>query len=130
MGSISKLKSTTRAKSSEATFESDKAFNRQVINDPFIPGLLAKGTPALIGTKAQTVTHRDQISTLIGFDYNLWLSGWKSLRSSIFVTSQFFNIHTKDHENLMFQAPYALLDVDENQQYFTQTTMVLPLKLE
>jgi len=108
----------------EATYESDKAFNRQVIDDPFIPGQVAKGTPALIGTKADTVTHRDQISTLIGFDYNLWLSGWKSQRSSIFVTSQFFNIHTKDHENLMFQAPYALLDVDENQQYFTQTYTV------
>ena len=108
----------------EATYESDKAFNRQVIDDPFIPGQVAKGTPALIGTKADTVTHRDQISTLIGFDYNLWLSGWKSQRSSIFVTSQFFNIHTKDHEDLMFQAPYALLDVDENQQYFTQTYTV------
>ena len=108
----------------EATYESDKAFNRQVIDDPFIPGQVAKGTPALIGTKADTVTHRDQISTLIGFDYNLWLSGWKSQRSSIFVTSQFFNIHTKDHKNLMFQAPYALLDVDENQQYFTQTYTV------
>jgi hypothetical protein len=108
----------------EATYESDKAFNRQVIDDPFIPGQVAKGTPALIGTKADTVTHRDQISTLIGFDYNLWLSGWKSQRSSIFVTTQFFNIHTKDHKNLMFQAPYALLDVDENQQYFTQTYTV------
>ena len=105
----------------EATYEFDKAFNRQVINDPFIPGLLAKGTPALIGTKADMVTHRDQISTLIGVDYNLWLSGWKSQRSSIFITSQFFNIHTKDHENLLFQAPYVLLEVDENQQYFTQT---------
>ena len=105
----------------EVTHELDKAFNRQVINDPFIPGLLAKGTPALIGTKADTVTHRDQTSTLIGFDYNMWLSGWKSQRSSIFVTSQFFNIKTKDHKNLMFQAPYALLDVEENQQYFTQT---------
>ncbi len=105
----------------EITHELDKAFNRQVINDPFIPGLLAKGTPALIGTKADTVTHRDQTSTLIGFDYNMWLSSWKSQRSSIFVTSQFFNIKTKDHKNLMFQAPYALLDVEENQQYFTQT---------
>ena len=105
----------------EATYESDKAFNRQVIDDPFIPGQVAKGTPALIGTKADTVTHRDQISTLIGFDYNLWLSGWKSQRSSIFVTAQFFNIHTKEHENLMFQAPYALLDVEDNQQYATFT---------
>ena len=105
----------------EATYEFDKAFNRQVINDPFIPGLLAKGSPALIATKADMVTHRDQISTLIGVDYNLWLSGWKSQRSSIFITSQFFNIHTKDHENLLFQAPYVLLEVDENQQYFTQT---------
>ena len=105
----------------EVAHELDKAFNRQVIEDPFIPGLFAKGTPALIGTKADTVTHRDQTSILIGFDYNMWLSGWKSQRSSIFVTSQFFNIKTKDHKNLMFQAPYALLDVEENQQYFTQT---------
>jgi len=105
----------------EFNHEFDKAFNRQVIKDPFIPGQVAMGTPALIGTKADTVTHRDQISTMIGFDYNLWLSGWKSQRSSIFVTAQFFNIHTKDHENLMFQAPYALLDVEDNQQYATFT---------
>ncbi|MBV45158.1 MAG: hypothetical protein CML87_04855 [Rhodobiaceae bacterium] len=105
----------------EVTYEIDKAFNRQVIKDPFIPGLVAVGTPALIGTKADTITYRDQISTLIGLDYNLWLPGWKNQQSSIFVTSQFFNIHTKDHENLMFQAPYAFLDVEENQQYFTQT---------
>jgi len=105
----------------EFNHEFDKAFNRQVIEDPFIPGQVAMGTPALIGTKADTVTHRDQISTMIGFDYNLWLSGWKSQRSSIFVTAQFFNIHTKDHENLMFQAPYALLDVEDNQQYATFT---------
>jgi len=105
----------------ELNHEFDKAFNRLVIEDPFIPGQVAMGTPALIGTKADTVTHRDQISTMIGFDYNLWLSGWKSQRSSIFVTAQFFNIHTKDHENLMFQAPYALLDVEDNQQYATFT---------
>ncbi|MAS59291.1 MAG: hypothetical protein CMD42_06205 [Gammaproteobacteria bacterium] len=105
----------------EVTYEIDKAFNRQVIKDPFIPGLVAVGTPALIGTKEDAITYRDQISTLIGFDYNLWLPGWKNQQSSIFVTSQFFNIHTKDHENLMFQAPYAFLDVEENQQYFTQT---------
>ena len=105
----------------EFNHEFDKAFNRLVIEDPFIPGQVAMGTPALIGTKADTVTHRDQTSTMIGFDYNLWLSGWKSQRSSIFVTAQFFNIHTKDHENLMFQAPYALLDVEDNQQYATFT---------
>ena len=105
----------------EVTHEFDKAFNRQVIKDPFIPGLVAKGSPALIATKADAVTHRDQTSILIGFDYNLWLSGWKSQRSSIFVTSQFFNIRTEDHKNLMFQAPYALLDVEKDQQYFTQT---------
>ena len=105
----------------EFNHEFDKAFNRQVIEDPFIPGQVAMGTPALIGTKADTVTHRDQISTMIGFDYNLWLGGWKRQRSSIFVTAQFFNIHTKDHENLMFQAPYALLDVEDNQQYATFT---------
>jgi hypothetical protein len=105
----------------EATYEFDKAFNRQVIDDPFTPGQVAVGTPALIGTKEDTVTHRDQISTLIGFDFNIWVPGWTTQQSSIFVTSQFFNIHTEDHDNLLFQAPYALLDVEENQQYFTQT---------
>ena len=74
----------------EVAHEFDKAFNRQVINDPFLPGQLAKGTPALIGTKADSVTHRDQISTLLGFDYNLWLSGWKNQRSSIFITYAIF----------------------------------------
>ena len=112
----------------EVAHEFDKAFNRQTINDPFIPGQLAKGTPALIATKADSVTYRDQISTLIGFDYNLWLSAWKSQRSSIFITTQFFNIHTKDHKNLLFQAPYALLEVEENQQYFTQTYTFGPAK--
>jgi hypothetical protein len=105
----------------EATYEFDKAFNRRVINDPFIPGQVAIGTPALIGTKADTVTHRDQISTLVGFDFNVWVPGWTTQRSSIFVTSQFFNIHTQDHKDLLFQAPYSLLDVEEDQQYFTQT---------
>ncbi|MFT5334099.1 MAG: hypothetical protein ACI9GB_002006 [Halioglobus sp.] len=105
----------------EATYEFDKAFNRQVINDPFIPGEVAVGTPALVGTKADTVTHRDQISSLIGFDFNIWVPGWTTQQSSIFVTSQFFNIHTDDNEGLLFQAPYALLEVKENQQYFTQT---------
>ena len=52
----------------EFNHEFDKAFNRQVIEDPFIPGQVAMGTPALIGTKADTVAHRDQISTMIGFD--------------------------------------------------------------
>ncbi|MFT6437904.1 MAG: hypothetical protein ACJAVI_005986 [Candidatus Azotimanducaceae bacterium] len=105
----------------ESAYEFDKAFNRGVINDPFIPGQVAAGTPALVGTKTDTVTHRDQISTLIGFDFNFWVPGWTTQQSSIFLTSQFFNIHTKDHENLLFQAPYALLDVKNNQQYFTQT---------
>lgn len=105
----------------EATYEFDKAFNRRVIDDPFIPGQVAVGTPALIGTKADTVTHRDQISTLIGFDFNLWVPGWMTQQSSIFLTSQFFNIHTKDHKNLLFQAPYVMLEVEKNQQYFTQT---------
>ena len=84
----------------EATYEFNKPFNKGVIDDPFIPGDVSAGTPALITTRDDTVAYRDQISLLVGFDFNLWVPGWESQRSSIFMTTQFFEIYTEDAEGL------------------------------
>jgi len=105
----------------EASYEFDKAFNKGTIANPFVPGDVSVGTPALITTQEDTVGERDQISLMVGLDYNVWIPGWESQRSSIFMTTQFFNIHTEDADGLLFQAPYALTEVEMNQQYMSQT---------
>lgn len=105
----------------EAAYEFDKPFNKGVIQNPFVPGRVTVGTPALITTRDDTIARRDQLSVLVGFDYNFWVPGWESQRSSIFMTTQFFEIHTEDADGLLFQAPYALTNVEENQEFITQT---------
>ena len=105
----------------EATYEFDKPFNRTIIPDPFIPGQFAEGTPALVAFEDVSVVERDQISVLFGVDYNLWVPFWESQRSSIFITTQFFNIYTEDSEGLTFQSPYVLTNVEKHQQFLTQT---------
>ncbi|WP_291075499.1 hypothetical protein [Hyphomonas sp.] len=108
----------------EASYEVDKPFNRGVIDDPFIPGQQAVGTPALISTRADSVAYRDQISVMAGFDFNVWVPGWDTQRSSIFTTTQFFAIHTEDADGLLYQAPYALTNVEDTQEFMTQTYSV------
>ena len=105
----------------EAAYEFDKPFNKGTIDDPFIPGQVIVGTPALITTREDAVAERDQVSLLIGVDFNLWVPGWESQRSSIFMTTQFFEIYTEDADGLLFQAPYALTNVEEHQEFLTQT---------
>lgn len=110
----------------EMSYEFDKPFNVGVY-DPGIPGTtVASGSSALIAP-ASAVQQRDQWSVMVGFDYNLWLSFWKSQQASLFMTTQFFNIHTEDPDNLLYQAPYAFEFVDEDHNYFTQTWS-LPLR--
>lgn len=111
----------------EASYEFDKPFNKGRIVTPF--GEEATGSTALITTVDQGVERRDVFSTLVGVDYNLWLPFWKSQESSIFITTQFFNIHTSKSRDLLAQAPYAFNFVEKNQQFITQT-WTLPLKNE
>lgn len=103
----------------EATYEFNKPFNKGVVTTPF--ATTASGTSALITTVDAGVAFRNVSSFLVGFDYNLWLPFWKSQESSIFLTSQFFDIHTNNPENLLAQAPYAFDFVKKDQKYFTQT---------
>jgi hypothetical protein len=56
---------------------------------------------------------------MLGFDYPLWVPGWKSQEKSIFTSFQFFNIHTQGEENLMAQAPYGNSLVEKNQNFAT-----------
>jgi hypothetical protein len=108
----------------EATYEFDKPFNKGVITTPF--GQTAVGTPALVTTVENGVARRDVWSALVGVDYNLWLPFWKSQESSIFVTAQFFNIHTDNPKGLLFQSPYAFNYIEKDQQFVT-ATWTLPL---
>ncbi|RJF88866.1 hypothetical protein D3874_19350 [Oleomonas cavernae] len=89
----------------EASYEFDKPFNRYRVKTNV--GTDAYGTPALISSVDESVTFRDQISIMAGFDYFLWLPFWKNQESSIFTSFQLFNIITEDSKDLMFQSPYA-----------------------
>ncbi|MDB5699708.1 MAG: hypothetical protein JWN69_2512 [Alphaproteobacteria bacterium] len=115
----------------EASYEFEKPFNRgRIVTPTFGPGLggeVETGSPALITTVAEGVTHRDVLSLLVGFDYNLWL--WPSQEASMFITTQFFNIHTGHSKFLLAQAPYAFDYVEKNQNYLTQT-WTLPIRNE
>ena len=117
----------------EASYEFDKPFNKgRILAPEFIPGVPreeATGSGALISTIEEGVARRDVLSIAVGFDYNLWLPFWTSQEASIFVTTQFFNIHTSKSRNLLSQAPYAFDFVEKNQNFLTQT-WTLPLRNE
>jgi len=101
----------------ELSYEFDKPFNRSVAMTPF--GELATGSGVLTLAPSAVITRRDVQSTMVGFDYFLWIPFWETQRNSIFVSAQFFNIHTYNHENLLQQAPYAFWEVPHNQKFAT-----------
>lgn len=129
-------KNTSPAIRLEAAYEFDKPFNRSValmdgssiptlpLPPPFPPLPLAskieRGSPALTVHPKDAITKSDVLSTMIGFDYPLWIPGWEKQQKSIFTSFQFFNIYTKDADDgLLAQAPYAYTEVEKNQQYVT-----------
>lgn len=112
----------------EAAYELDKPFNRSValmdgstIPLPFtLPVYPETGSPALTVHPKDAIVKSDVLSTMIGFDYPLWIPGWETQQKSVFTSFQFFNIYTKKaKEGLLAQAPYAYTEVVKNQQYIT-----------
>ena len=104
----------------EAAFEFSKPFNRSVAADPFIPGATVSGSNALVVDPRAAITESNVLSTMLGFDYPLWVPGWDSQQKSIFTSFQFFNIHTADADKgLLQQAPYGFDTVDDNHQFVT-----------
>lgn len=101
----------------EMSYEFDKPFNSNLVATPF--GALESGSPALVTHPSQAIVERDVWSTMVGVDYFFWIPGWENQRKSMFTSAQFFNIHTKDADNLLAQAPYAFTEQASNQNYAT-----------
>ena len=104
----------------EVAHEFGKKYNRSVAADPFIPGATVSGSNALVIAPSSAIADSNVLSTMIGFDYPLWVPGWESQQKSIFTSAQFFNIHTFDADKgLLQQAPYGFDTVPEDHQYIT-----------
>ncbi|MDE0988511.1 MAG: hypothetical protein OSA83_04705 [Pseudomonadales bacterium] len=101
----------------EMSYEFDKPFNSNLVATPF--GKLESGSPGLVTDPAQAIVERDVVSTMIGMDYFFWVPGWDSQRKSVFTSVQYFNIHTKDSDDLLAQAPYGSVEQPSNQNYVT-----------
>jgi len=103
----------------EFSYEFGKSFNRSSITTPF--GKVESGTDALIADSSNAIVKRDQWSVMVGADYFLWLPFLKQQRGSIFTSFQFFDIHTNNSKDLLFQAPYAAYGsrVHQDQKYAT-----------
>lgn len=112
-------KNTSPSLRLEMSFERDKPFNRSVVENPFNPSQLEMGAVANFVSPGSSIVERDVTSTMIGFDYPLWIPGWDGQEKSIFTSFQFFNIHTEDADHLMAQAPYGFSEVEKNQNYVT-----------
>ncbi|GEM_PF-396481 len=133
-------KNTSPSMRFEASYEFNKKFNRSRVAGPAtgtIPlgealglfpagtafplnGVTATGSNSLAQLQADAITDSDVLSTMIGFDYPLWVPGWDTQEKSIFTSFQFFNIHTFDaDEGLLVQAPYAFSEVAEDHQFVT-----------
>lgn len=119
----------------EISHEFDRPFNRSVVDPEAITGADAgalagalsaaaknnentSGALAVIPSRA--IVKSDITSTMIGFDFPLWVPGWESQEKSIFTSLQLFDIYTHDADKgLMVQAPYALDTVQDHQNYMT-----------
>jgi len=114
----------------EVSYEFDKPFNRSrvvTIADPSTFGIpapaavgSAQGSGALIVDPSRGIANNDQISVMVGGDYNMWLPFWKD-DSSFFTSLQIFTIITPNGKDLLFQSPYAAYgsQVHEVQNYAT-----------
>jgi hypothetical protein len=121
-------KNTSPSLRLEMGYEFNKPFNRSIVSDPFgganLSGVSVPieqySTAVLIQDPGNNVTTSDVLSSMIGFDYPLWVPGWDSQQKSVFTSFQFFNIHTFDADDgLLQQAPYIFEEVSEDHQYLT-----------
>lgn len=112
-------KKTSPAMRFEFSYEFDKPFNRSRPWNRTTGAFETGGAAALVVHPDDAITESDVLSTMIGFDYPLWIPGWDSQEKSIFTSVQLFNIHTFDaDEGLLTQAPYDA-EVAKDQQFAT-----------
>ena len=123
----------------EMSHEFDRPFNRSRVNPGAVfdasPGFgLPAGTVVFDGSFAGEVTgsgvlaveasrnivKEDITSTMIGFDFPLWVPGWESQDKSIFTSLQLFDIYTHNSDQgLIQQSPYAFTEIQDHQNFVT-----------
>jgi len=123
----------------EMSHEFDHPFNRSVVNPgavfgPFNAGVNVDPVTGVIGganlnevgsgvlavEASRNITNSDITSTMIGFDFPLWVPGWDSQNKSIFTSLQLFDIYTHDSDRgLLQQSPYAFTEVQDHQNFLT-----------
>jgi len=112
----------------EMSHEFDHPFNRSIVD----PGAFAAGFDATTGgtgitgsgvlavEASRNITNSDITSTMIGFDFPLWVPGWEGQNKSIFTSLQLFDIYTHDSDRgLLQQSPYAFTEVQDHQNFLT-----------
>ena len=129
----------------EMSHEFDHPFNRSVVTPgavfdagpfaspavggPFPPGAFVldgsfagevTGSGALAVEASRNIVKEDITSTMIGFDFPLWVPGWDSQKKSIFTSLQLFDIYTHNSDQgLLQQSPYAFTEIQDHQNYLT-----------
>ncbi|MDX2424966.1 MAG: hypothetical protein QNK15_01805 [Cycloclasticus sp.] len=111
----------------EMSHEFDHPFNRSVVYPgatfgPFDGGFAGEvtGSGTLAVEASRNIVKEDITSTMIGFDFPLWVPGWDTQSKSIFTSLQIFDIYTHNSDQgLMQQSPYAFTEVQDHQNFVT-----------
>ena len=119
----------------EMSHEFDHPFNRSVVFpgasfDPDGPGPAPAfdgsyageviGSGVLAVEASRNIVKEDITSTMIGFDFPLWVPGWESQDKSIFTSLQIFDIYTHNSDQgLIQQSPYAFTEIQDHQNFLT-----------
>jgi len=80
----------------------------------------ATGSGVLAVEASRNIVKEDITSTMIGFDFPLWVPGWESQNKSIFTSLQIFDIYTHNSDQgLIQQSPYAFTEIQDHQNFVT-----------
>jgi len=102
-----------------ATFDPDGPGPAPVIFDGSFAGEVT-GSGALAVEASRNIVKEDITSTMIGFDFPLWVPGWDTQAKSIFTSLQLFDIYTHNSDQgLLQQSPYAFTEVQDHQNFLT-----------
>jgi hypothetical protein len=111
----------------EMSHEFDRPFNRSRVNPgatfgPFDGSFAGEvtGSGVLAVEASRNIVKEDITSTMIGFDFPLWVPGWDSQQKSIFTSLQLFDIYTHNSDQgLIQQSPYAFTEIQDHQNFVT-----------
>ena len=111
----------------EMSHEFDHPFNRSVVTPGAVFGSFdgsyagtVTGSGVLAVEASRNIVKEDITSTMIGFDFPLWVPGWDTQSKSIFTSLQLFDIFTHNSDQgLIQQSPYAFSEVQDHQNFLT-----------